>query len=83
MTCAIRTDGLKKKFGRKPVLDGLDLEVPSGSIYGLVGTNGAGKTTTIKILINIFPPTAGGSQVLDVDSRRLSPAQLAQIGYVS
>ena len=83
MTCAIRTQGLKKKFRRTPVLEGLDMEVPSGSIYGLVGTNGAGKTTTIKILMNIFPPTAGRSEVLDVDSRRLGSGQFAQIGYVS
>lgn len=83
MTCAIRTNGLTKKFRRTPVLDGLDLEVPSGSIYGLVGINGAGKTTTIKILMNIYPPTGGRSEVLDVDSRRLSPGQFAQIGYVS
>jgi ABC-2 type transport system ATP-binding protein len=83
MNCAIRTNGLKKKFGRTPVLDGLDLEVPPGSIYGLVGTNGAGKTTTIKILMNIYAPNGGRSEVLDVDSRRLSPAEFAQIGYVS
>jgi len=83
MTCAIRTNGLTKKFRRTPVLEGLDMEVPNGSIYGLVGTNGAGKTTTIKILMNIFPPTGGHSEVLDVDSRRLSPGQFAQIGYVS
>ncbi|HEY2012051.1 MAG TPA: ABC transporter ATP-binding protein [Bryobacteraceae bacterium] len=83
MSCAIRTHGLSKKFRRTPVLDGLDLEVPSGSIYGLVGANGAGKTTTIKCLMNILPPTAGRSEVLGVDSRRLAPAQFAQIGYVS
>src|SRR3954453_20432431 len=83
MTCAIRTDGLMKKFGRTPVLDGLDLQVPSGRIYGLVGTNGAGKTTTIKIPMNTFPAASGRSHVLDVDSRRLAPAPFAQIGYVS
>src|SRR5208337_1297551 len=83
MNCAIRTHGLLKRFRRTPVLEGLDLEVPAGSIYGLVGTNGAGKTTTIKILMNIFPPTGGRSEVLDVDSRQLSPGQFAQIGYVS
>lgn len=83
MNSAIRTQGLTKKFRRTPVLDGLDLEVPPGSIYGLVGTNGAGKTTTIKILMNIFGPSGGRSEVLNVDSRRLAPAQFAQIGYVS
>jgi ABC-2 type transport system ATP-binding protein len=65
------------------VLDGLDLEVPPGSIYGLVGPNGVGKTTTIKVLMNIFPPSGGRSEVLEVDSRRLGPRQFEQIGYVS
>jgi len=83
MNCAIRTHGLRKRFRRTRVLEGLDMEVPAGSIYGLVGTNGAGKTTTIKILMNIFPPTGGRSEVLEVDSRRLSPGEFARIGYVS
>jgi ABC-2 type transport system ATP-binding protein len=83
MSSAIRTCDLCKRFRRTPVLDGLQLEVPEGSIYGLVGPNGAGKTTTIKVLMNIFPPTSGSAEVLDTDSRRLSPRQFAQIGYVS
>ena len=83
MNSVIRTIGLSKKFKGVPVLDGLDLEVPGGSIFGLVGANGAGKTTTIKVLMNIHSPTAGRSEVLDTDSRRLSPRQFAEIGYVS
>src|SRR5262245_27347913 len=83
MSSIIRTDKLSKKFRRTVVLDGLDLEVPQGSIYGLVGPNGAGKTTTIKVLMNIHAATAGRSEVLGIDSRRLGPAQFAQIGYVS
>ncbi len=83
MSFAIRTYALSKKFRRAPVLDGLYMDVPDGSIYGLVGPNGAGKTTTIKVLMNIHPPSAGRSEVLGADSRRLSPSHLAQIGYVS
>jgi ABC-2 type transport system ATP-binding protein len=83
MSCAIRTYALSKKFRRTAVLDGLYMDVPDGSIYGLVGPNGAGKTTTIKVLMNIYQPTGGRSEVLDADSRHLSPRQLAQIGYVS
>jgi ABC-2 type transport system ATP-binding protein len=83
MSCAIRTYGLSKKFRRTAVLDGLYMDVPDGSIYGLVGPNGAGKTTTIKILMNIYAPSAGRSEVLDADSRYLTPRQFAQIGYVS
>ncbi|HLK69676.1 MAG TPA: ABC transporter ATP-binding protein [Bryobacteraceae bacterium] len=83
MSCAIRTYALSKKFRRTAVLDGLYMDVPHGSIYGLVGANGAGKTTTIKILMNIHEPTGGRSEVLDVNSRHLAPRELAQIGYVS
>ena len=83
MTSPIRTQGLSKRFRRTLVLDGLDLDVPEGSIYGLVGPNGVGKTTTIKVLMNIFPPSGGHCQVLDADSRSLAPRHFAQIGYVS
>jgi ABC-2 type transport system ATP-binding protein len=83
MSSAIRTYALEKRFRRTPVLEGLDLDVPTGSIYGLVGPNGVGKTTTIKILVNILEPTAGRSEVLGADSRRLAPRDFAQIGYVS
>ena len=80
---AIRSYDLTKVFRRTPVLNGISLEVSEGSIYGLVGPNGAGKTTTIKVLMNIFPPTRGRSEVLATDSRRLGPRDFAQIGYVS
>jgi ABC-2 type transport system ATP-binding protein len=83
MTDIICSQALSKRFRRTVVLDGLDLAVPPGSIYGLVGPNGAGKTTTIKVLMNIFPPSGGSSEVLGVDSRRLGPRQFEQIGYVS
>ena len=65
------------------MLDGLVLEVPEGSVFGVVGPNGAGKTTTIKILMNILNPTTGSVTVVGVDSRGLGPAQFATIGYVS
>jgi ABC-2 type transport system ATP-binding protein len=83
MTSPIRTQGLSKRFRRTLVLDGLNLDVPEGSIYGLVGPNGVGKTTTIKVLMNIFAPSGGSCQVLDADSRSLAPRHFAQIGYVS
>jgi ABC-2 type transport system ATP-binding protein len=65
------------------VVDRLNLEAPEGSIYALVGPNGAGKTTTLKMLMNIVRPSGGRSEVLATDSRRLGPAQFAEIGYVS
>lgn len=56
--------GLAKRYGRVDALRGLDLRVPAGSIYGLVGKNGAGKTTTIKVLMGMVRPTGGEAVVL-------------------
>ena len=83
MNGAICTWDLTKRFRRSDAVDGLTMEVPEGSIFALVGPNGAGKTTTIKMLMNIVRPSAGRSEVIGVDSRRLGPAEFAKIGYVS
>jgi ABC-2 type transport system ATP-binding protein len=84
MTAVFRAYGLGKRFSRgAPVLDGLDFEVPAGSVFGLIGPNGAGKTTTIKILMNILQPSFGRAEVLGLDSRLLGPDEYAGIGYVS
>jgi ABC-2 type transport system ATP-binding protein len=79
----IRVENVWKKFARHEALRGLSFSVPEGSAFALIGANGAGKTTTIKILMNIIEPTRGSASVLGVDSRRLSPRELARIGYVS
>lgn len=83
MSNPIRTEGLMKTFRGVAALTNLDLEVPETGIYGLIGPNGAGKTTTVKILMNLVRPTAGRAEVLGVESARLSPRELASIGYVS
>jgi ABC-2 type transport system ATP-binding protein len=75
--------GLASFIGSHDALRGLSFTVPDGSAYALIGANGAGKTTTIKILMNILEATRGSATVLGVDSRRLSPRELSQIGYVS
>jgi ABC-2 type transport system ATP-binding protein len=79
----IRSEELTKSFRGHDALRGVSLAVPVGSIYALMGPNGAGKTTAIKTFLNILMPTAGRAEVLGVDSRRLSPAEFARIGYVS
>jgi ABC-2 type transport system ATP-binding protein len=79
----IRANDLWKSFGRCDALRGLTFDVPEGSALALIGANGAGKTTTIKILMNILKPSRGTAVVLGVDSRAMSPRELAQIGYVS
>ncbi len=74
---------LWKAYGRFEALKGLSFSVPEGAAYALVGANGAGKTTTIKLLMNMIETSRGTITVLDSDSRRLGPDQLARIGYVS
>jgi ABC-2 type transport system ATP-binding protein len=83
MNPTIRTKSLSKRFGRTVALDGVNLEVPQGAIYALVGANGAGKTTLIKLLMNILRPTTGSSEVLGLDSHQLTGKAFERIGYVS
>jgi ABC-2 type transport system ATP-binding protein len=74
---------LWRRYGRFDALQGLKFGIPEGSAFALVGPNGAGKTTTIKILVNLLEPSRGNATVLGVDSRSISPRELADIGYVS
>lgn len=80
---SIRTRALSRRFGRTLALDQVDLEVPEGAIFALVGANGAGKTTLIKLLMNILRPTAGAAQVLGIVSQSLTGEAFTGIGYVS
>jgi ABC-2 type transport system ATP-binding protein len=79
----IQSTYLWKRFGRHEALRGLNFHVQEGSAFALIGANGAGKTTTIRILMNILQATHGKAAILGVDSRRISPRELCQIGYVS
>jgi ABC-2 type transport system ATP-binding protein len=64
---AIETQGLTKRYGETRALDGLDLTVRRGSVYGVLGPNGAGKTTTIRVLSTLIKPTSGQARVLGLD----------------
>ena len=55
----VKIEGLKRMYGRVAALDGLDMHVRDGALYGFVGPNGAGKTTTIKILTGLLVPDEG------------------------
>ena len=67
---AIETKGLTRCFGPVQALSGLDLAVPEGALYALLGVNGAGKSTAIKILTGLLPPTGGEARVLGYDVTR-------------
>jgi ABC-2 type transport system ATP-binding protein len=64
MTAAVATTGLTKRFGHQLAVDGIDLLVPTGSVYGFLGPNGSGKTTTIRMLLGLVTPTGGEVELL-------------------
>ena len=64
MDCCVATQSLTKTYGGTTVVDGIDLAVPRGSVYGFLGPNGAGKTTTMKMLLGLVHPSAGTAIVM-------------------
>lgn len=79
-TAAVRAVGLKKSFGSVAAVAGIDLEVPAGACFGLIGENGAGKTTFIKMVLGITRPDAGSVDVLGLSPEDLRARQ--HIGYL-
>lgn len=72
---AVESEGLTKRFGRHAAVDGVDLSVPTGSVYGFLGQNGAGKTTTIRLMLGLLRPSAGELRLFGCDvakDRRLA-----------
>ena len=79
----IQTRGLTRYFGRKAAVYELDLTVPRGGVFALLGRNGSGKTTTIRMLLGLLEPTRGEATVLGYPSRELPPEVRARIGYLT
>jgi ABC-2 type transport system ATP-binding protein len=79
---AIHTQGLRREFGTFVAVDGIDLEVPRGSMYGFLGPNGAGKSTTIKCLTGLLAPTSGSMKLLGLDPQTDPVAVKRQVGVV-
>ncbi|TYB68921.1 ATP-binding cassette domain-containing protein [Nonomuraea sp. PA05] len=80
MTDAIVAEGLVKKYGELTALDGMELAVPEGTVFGLLGPNGAGKTTTVRILTTLLSPDAGHARVAGFDVVRDAARLRARIG---
>ena len=79
---AASTHMLSKRYGKQPAVTNLDLQLPLGAVYLLVGANGAGKTTTLKILLDLLRPTSGVAEVLGLDPQRQAARVRANVGYV-
>jgi ABC-2 type transport system ATP-binding protein len=81
-TAAVRCVGLRQAFGATVAVDGLDLEVAEGEVFGLLGPNGAGKTTTIRLITTLLPAPPGAITVLGLDVARRRMAVRRVLGYL-
>jgi ABC-2 type transport system ATP-binding protein len=82
MSPTISALSVVKAFGAKPVLRGVDLQIPAGSVVGLLGTNGSGKITLLKCLVGLLRPQSGRCELLGESSWDLSAEAKARLGYV-
>ncbi|MEO6597435.1 MAG: ABC transporter ATP-binding protein [Planctomycetota bacterium] len=82
MNDVLRIDGLRLGFGRKRVLDGLDLHVQDGAVTVLLGENGAGKSTLLRVLLGLLRPKAGTVRLFGQDPLKAHREVLRRIGYV-
>jgi ABC-2 type transport system ATP-binding protein len=79
---AVHCDGLRHSFGETVAVDGIDLDVRAGTVFGLLGPNGAGKTTTIRMIITLLPAPVGSVRVFGVDVARHKLAVRRLVGYL-
>lgn len=78
----LKIEHLQKTYGKYHALDGLNMEIPEGALYGFVGPNGAGKTTTIKIMTGLLMPDSGSVKIGGIDALRYPQQLKKKIGYV-
>jgi ABC-2 type transport system ATP-binding protein len=79
---AVATHGLSMRYGKQTALDAVDLRVPEGAVYVLIGANGAGKSSAMKVLLNLERPDAGRAEVFGLDTGAHGPEVRAQVGYM-
>lgn len=78
----VRTEQLSKRYGNTVALDGLDLEIEAGEVFGYLGPNGAGKSTTIGLLLGLIRPSSGRARVFGLDAWRDAPTIHRRLAYV-
>ncbi|MCX6059071.1 MAG: ABC transporter ATP-binding protein [Chloroflexi bacterium] len=79
----VQANGIKKYFGKVHAVDGVDLNIKAGEIYGLVGSDGAGKTTTMRLLVGALLPDQGDVTICGYDLRKQTELARSTIGYLS
>src|SRR5690606_37714104 len=82
MTAVIEARGLTKRYGGVTAVDGIDLEIRRGEVFGLLGPNGSGKTTTILMLLGLTDVSGGSVRVLGLDPAREPLAVKRRVGYM-
>lgn len=82
MAPVIRMRGVAKRYGRTVALDGIDLDVPRGIVFGYLGPNGAGKTTTLRLLMGLLRPTHGRAELFGLDSQADRDMIHPRVGYL-
>jgi ABC-type multidrug transport system ATPase subunit len=80
VSAVIATRGLVKRFGRLHAVDGIDLDVRAGDVYGFLGANGSGKTTTVRMLLGLVLPTSGEIDLLGAPMPRAGRRVLPRVG---
>src|SRR5438477_3968505 len=78
----LRTEGLSKNYGRHRALDGLDLTVAPGEVFGLLGPNGSGKSTALRLLLGFLRPTSGRATIAGHDCWHDSVAARQHVAYL-
>jgi ABC-2 type transport system ATP-binding protein len=79
---AVATHGLSMRYGKQTALDAVDLRVPEGAVYVLIGANGAGKSSAMKVLLNLERADAGRAEVFGLDTVADGPQVRAHVGYI-
>src|SRR6185503_10346892 len=82
MNDVVVTHGLSKRYAEQTALDAVELRVPDGAVYVLVGVNGAGKSTALKVLMNLETADSGTAEIFGLDTVARGPEARAQVGYV-
>src|SRR5205823_3215060 len=78
----IALTNLSKSYGSFTAVNGINLEVPRGELFGFLGPNGAGKTTTLRMIAGILRPTSGRVEIGGVDIKRRPRAAKSQLGFI-